>query len=185
MSRNYSIFLLFVIMLMPLASESQTISGPEVKLVNNDLLVTFSIGLEDKSIEAMSKGVDKELKFFIDLFRVWKVWPDEFVLGKTYVRTVKVDPIKKEFVATSSDGSVLIEKRFKTFDSMLAWTVSFRDLKLTNIRGLEPGQYFVRVTVESKVRKLPPVIGYLFIFISENELKIIRDSAFFPIEGAR
>ena len=93
MSRNYSIFLLFVIMLMPLASESQTISGPEVKLVNNDLFVTFSIGLEDKSIEAMRKGVDKELKFYIDLFKVWKAWPDEFVLGKAYVRTVKVDPI--------------------------------------------------------------------------------------------
>ena len=185
MSRNYSIFLLFVIMLMPLASESQTISGPEVKLVNHDLFVTFSMGLEDKSIEAMRKGVDKELKFYIDLFKVWKAWPDEFVLGKAYVRTVKVDPIKKEFVATSSDGSVLIEKRFKSFDSMLAWTVSFRDLKLTNIREFEPGQYFVRITVESKVRKLPPVIGYLFIFISENEFKIVRDSAFFPIEGAR
>jgi hypothetical protein len=185
MSRNYSIILLFVILLLPCASESQTISGPEVKLVNNDLLVSFSTDLEDRSIEAMRKGVDKELKYFIDLFRVWKIWPDEFVLGKTYVRTVKVDPIKNEFVATSNDGSVLLEKRFKSFDSMLAWTVSFRDLKLTNTRELEPGQYFVRVTVESKIRKLPPVIGYLFIFISENEFKIVRDSAFFPIEGAR
>jgi hypothetical protein len=53
------------------------------------------------------------------------------------------------------------------------------------MRELEPGQYFVRVTVESKIRKLPPVIGYLFIFVSENEFKIVRDSALFPIEGAR
>jgi hypothetical protein len=185
MSRCYSIFFLIVVLLMPFASEGQNVSGPELKLSNDDLFVTFSLGLEDKSIEAIKNGVDKELKFFIDLFRVWKVWPDEFVLGKAYVRTVKTDPIKKEFTATSSDGSLLVEKRFKSFESMLAWTVSFKDLKLTNVRELEPGQYFVRVTVESKIRKLPPVIGYLFIFVSENEFKIVRDSALFPIERAR
>jgi hypothetical protein len=129
--------------------------------------------------------VDKELKFYVDLFRVWRAWPDEFVLGKSYTRTVKVDPIKKEFIATSNDGTLLVEKRFKSFESMLAWTVSFRDLKLTNIRELDPGQYFVRITVESKIRKLPPVIGYLFIFISENEFRLVRDSVHFMIEGSR
>ena len=170
---------------MPLVSEGQTIAGPEMKVVNSDLFVTFSVGIENKSIEAMRSGVDKDLTFYIDLFKVWKIWPDEFVLGKSYVRTIRVDPIKKEFIATSSDGSVLVEKRFKSFDSMLAWTVSFRDLKLASVRELEPGQYFVRVTVESKVRKLPPVIGYLFIFISENEFKVVRDSAPVLIEGAR
>lgn len=170
---------------MPLVSEGQTIAGPEMKVVNSDLFVTFSLGIENKRIEAMRSGVDKDLTFYIDLFKVWKIWPDEFVLGKSYVRTIRVDPIKKEFIATSSDGSVLVEKRFKSFDSMLAWTVSFRDLKLASVRELEPGQYFVRVTVESKVRKLPPVIGYLFIFISENEFKVVRDSAPVSIEGAR
>jgi hypothetical protein len=185
MSRIYSIVTLMIALLMPLASESQTISGPEAKLVNNDLYVSFSLGLEDKSIQAMKNGVDKELKFYVDLFRVWRAWPDEFVLGKAYTRTVKVDPIKKEFIATSNDGSLLVEKRFKSFESMLAWTVSFTDLKLTNTRELDPGQYFVRVTVESKIRKLPPVIGYLFIFISENEFRLVRDSVHFMIEGNR
>ncbi len=185
MSRYYRIFLLIGILLMPRASESQTVAGPELKLIQNDLFVTFSLGLENKSIEAIKNGVDKELRFYIDLFRIWKVWPDEFVLGKAYVRTVRADPIKKEFTATSSDGSVLVEKRFKSFESMLAWTISFKDLKLANMRELEPGQYFVRITAESKIRKLPPVIGYLFIFISENEFKIVQDSAPFSITGAQ
>jgi hypothetical protein len=175
---------LFIIaLLMPLSSESQTISGPNVKLVNNDLYVTLSLGLENKIVEAMRNGVDKELKFYIDLFKVWRVWPDEFVLGKAYIRTVKADAIKKEFIATSNDGSVLIERRFKSFESMLDWTITFKDLKLTNTRELEPGEYFVRVTVESKIRKLPPVIGYLFIFVSENEFRIMKDSSHFAIEG--
>jgi len=183
MSRVYSICVFIVALLMPLASESHTVSGPEVKLVNNDLYVTFSLGLEQKSIEAIKNGVDKELKFYIDLFKVWRVWPDEFVLGKAYVRTMRVDPIKKEFVAMSNDGTVLVEKRFKSFESMLDWAISFRDLKLTNTRELESGQYFVRVIVESKIRKLPPVIGYLFIFVSENEFRLIKDSGYLAIEG--
>ena len=183
MSRVYSICFLIVALLMPLSSESQTVSGPEVKLVNNDLYVTFSLGLSQNSIEAIKNGVDKEFKFFIDLFKVWRVWPDEFVLGKAYVRTMRVDPIKKEFVATSNDGTVLVEKRFKSFESMLDWAISFRDLKLTNTRELESGQYFVRVIVESKIRKLPPVIGYLFIFVSENEFRLIKDSGYLAIEG--
>jgi hypothetical protein len=185
MSRIFIIVMLIVALFYPLASESQTIAGPEVKLVNNDLVVSFSLSLQDKSLEAIRGGVDKELKFYVDLFKIWKIWPDEFVLGKAFVKTLKVDPIKKEYVATSGDGSVLIEKRFKSFESMMEWVVVFRDLKLTNIRELEPGQYFVRITVESKIRKLPPVIGYLFIFVSENEFSLVKDSTVLMIEGSR
>lgn len=185
MSRTFSIVILIVALFYPLASESQTLSDPEVKKVNDDLFVSFSLSLDEKSLDAIRSGLDKELKFFVDLFRIWKIWPDEFVLGKAFVKTVKVDPIKKEFVATSGDGSLLIEKRFKSFESMMGWVVAFRDLKLTNIRELEPGQYFVRATVESKIRKLPPVIGYLFIFVSENEFRITKDSTVFTIEGSR
>lgn len=185
MSRIFSILLLVFALFCPRASESQTVAGPEVKLANSDLFVSFSLSLDEKSLEAIRGGVDKELKFYVDLFRIWKIWPDEFVLGKAYVKTLKVDPIKKEYIATSSDGSVQIEKRFKSFESMMDWVVAFRDLKLTNIRELEPGQYFVRVTVESKIRKLPPVIGYLFIFVSENEFRVMKDSTVFTIEGSR
>ena len=185
MSRIFSILMLLIAVFCPRASESQTVTVPEVKLVNNDLFLSFSLSLQDKSLEAIRGGVDKELKFYVDLFKMWKVWPDEFVIGKAYVKTLKVDPVKKEYVATSNDGSLLIEKRFKSIESMMQWVVVFRDLKLTNIRELEPGQYFVRVTVESKIRKLPPVIGYLFIFVSENEFRIMKDSAIFTIEGSR
>jgi hypothetical protein len=80
---------------------------------------------------------------------------------------------------------VIIERRFRSFDSMLAWTLSVADLRLTNTRELEPGQYFVRITAESKIRKLPPVIGQFIIFLSENEFKIRKDSGLIVIEGSR
>src|SRR4030043_1406656 len=150
-------------------SSGAEIIGPEVKLQNNEIYVTTALSLEEKYLEELRNGIPKEFIFYVDLFKVWKIWPDEFVLGKLFVRTLKCDPVKTEYIATSSDGSTLIEKRFKSFESMVRWAVSIHNLKLVNTRELESGAYFIRITVESKIRKLPPVIGYFMIFLSENE----------------
>ncbi len=176
---------LFLSVLIPAAAEGQEISGLDVRLVNNDIYVSFSLAPGTKYIEEIREGIDKELKLYIDMFRVWKVWPDEFVMGKFYSRRMKVDPIKKEYVATSFDGNVIIERRFRSFERMLAWTLSVKDLKLTNTRELDPGQYFVRITAESKIRDLPPMIRQFFVFISENEFKIRKDSGDFVIGAGR
>lgn len=176
---------LFLSVLIPAVTEGQEISGPEVRLANNDIYVSFSLVPGANYIEEIREGIDKELKLYIDLFRVWKIWPNEFVLGKFYSRRMKVDPIKKEYVATSFDGNVIIERRFRSFETMFAWTMSVKDLKLTSTRELDPGQYFVRVTVESKIRNLPPMIRQFFVFLSENEFKIRKDSGVFVIGGGK
>jgi hypothetical protein len=183
MVRTLVASVLFVLLSFPAMAPAQVISGPEVKINGGDIYVTFHLDLGPKHEEELREGIDKELKFYTDLFRVWKVWPDEFVTGRMFTRTLKVDPIKGEFVSTSLNGNVLVERRFKSFQTMLKWALSVKDLKLVNVRDLEPGQYFVKVTVESKVRKLPPVIGYLFIFVSENDFKISKDSPAFMVEG--
>jgi hypothetical protein len=185
MSRLLAISLLLVYILLPSLSEGQEISGPEVNVRTGQIHVGFGLDLEPRFIQGIREGIDKELKFYIDLFRIWKIWPDEFIVGRTYTRTVKVDPIKGEYVATSLNGNILIEKRFRSFDSMLSWVLSFKDVKLADTRELEPGQYFVRVTVESRIRKLPPVIGYFIIFLSEDEFKIHKDSNVFTLGGER
>jgi len=166
-------------------SSGAEITGTEVKLKDNEIYVTTALSLDENQIQELRNGIAKEFRFYIDIFRLWKMWPDEFVLGKLFVRTLKCDPVKTEYIATSSDGSTLIEKRFKSFESMVRWAVSINDLKLVNTRELEPGVYFVRVTVESKIRKLPPVIGYFMIFLSENEFKIKKDSSPFNIGTAK
>jgi hypothetical protein len=162
-------------------SVAEQITGPEVKLHDSDIYVTTSLSLDENHLRELSNGITKELKFYIDLFRVWKVWPDEFILGKYLVRTLKSDPVKMEYTATSSDGSTLIQKRFKSFGSMLKWALSIDNLKLANTHELEPGEYFVRITVESKIRKLPPVIGYFMIFLPENEFRVKKDSPLITI----
>jgi hypothetical protein len=155
------------------------INGPELKLQDNQIRVTTSLSLNDKSLQELRNGVTKELRFTVDLFRVWKVWPDEFVAGKAFIRTLKGDPVTMEYQAISGDGSTVVQKKFKSFESMIQWALSITDVKLANIRDLEPGVYFIRVTVESKIRKLPPVIGYFMIFLPENEFKIRKDSPYF------
>jgi hypothetical protein len=187
-SKFKSFFCLFLVSGYLLLSHSMSngaeITGPEVKLYNDEIYVSTALSLDEKYIQELRNGITKEFRFYIDLFKVWKIWPDEFVLGELIVRTLKCDPVKMEYIATSSYGSTLIEKRFKSFESMVKWAVSIDNLKLTSTKELEPVTYFVRLTVESKIRNLPPVIGYFLIFLPENEFKIKKDSPVFKI-GAK
>jgi hypothetical protein len=179
-------FMIIIVLLLCAVSSSFAgeITGPEVKFHENEIHATASLLLDDKYLQEIRNGIKKEFRFYIDIFRVWNLWPDEFVSSKSFTRTLMSDPVKTEFIATSNDGNTQIRKRFKSLESMLKWALSFDDIKLANVRDLDPGVYFVRVTVESKIRQLPPVIGYFMIFLPENEFKIRKDSSYFSI-GAR
>jgi len=176
-------FLLFggCLLFFPSITRCAEIIGPETKIVNNEIHVTTGLILDEKQMQDLKNGIAKEITFYIDLFRVWNMWPDEFVLGKTIVKTLWVDPVKKEYVAASSDGVTIVERRFNELDSLLNWSLSIRDLKLTNTRELEPDGYFVRITVESRLRKLPPLISYLFFFVPEKEFTKVKDSPKFSV----
>lgn len=175
------VFSLQISFLIISPSDSAEIAVPEIRINNNEIFVTTGLLLNEKQVQELKDGIAKEITFYIDLFRVWKMWPDEFVLGKSFVKNLKADPVKKEYVATSFDGSTIIEKRFNELDSLLKWALNISELKLTNIRGLDPADYFIRITVESRIRKLPPVISYLFFFVPEKEFKKTKDSPSFRI----
>ncbi len=156
---------------------SYQINSISVAIVNNnEISVTTSLSPEAKFVEDLNEGMTKELVFYIDMFRVWKIWPDEFVKGRKISRILKSDPIRREYIAISIDGNVSIEKRFKDIDSMLSWSLNITDIKLTGVNNLEAGKYFVKATVESNIKKLPPVIGYFLFFISEREFSVSRNS---------
>jgi len=181
----YYFLCIFCILLFSSVSIAAEITGPEVKIQGNEIYITTSLSLDEKQLNELRNGIKKEYGFYIDIFRVWNLWPDEFVLSRSFVRSLRSDPVKMEFIATSIDGNTQTKKRFKSFDSMLKWALSFENLKLINVHDLEPGTYFVRVTVESKIRKLPPVIGYFMVFLPENEFKIRKDSPYFTLGTAR
>lgn len=166
---------------LPISAKCAEITNLEVLVEKNSLHVSTAISLDEKHISELRNGIEKEIRFYIDIFKMWNVWPDEFIMGKFSIRTIKYDPVKTEYIATSNDGSKMIEKRFTSFETMLKWALSIDTLELAIPKDLEPGAYFIRVIVVSKIRQLPPVLRDLLIFIPENEFKIKKDSAVFYI----
>lgn len=159
------------------------IANVNVRMSSNEIYVTSSITPAPKLMEDLNEGLTKEFAIYIDLFRAWGFWPDEFVLGKKMTRILRSNQIKREYVASSLYGNIHLEKRFKDIESMVVWAMNIGDIKLSNIKELDPGNYFVKVTIESRARKLPPVIGHLLFFVPEKEFSVSKNSQTFQINN--
>lgn len=169
--------LIIFLILLPYNLYGVEITGPAIQLKNEEVFVSAGLLLDDKNLLDIKKGISKEVTFYIDLFREWKTWPDEFIAGAKFVRTLESDPIKKEYTASSFDGATLTKKRFRDIEAMLGWALNIKDYRLINARELETANYFVRITVEAHMRKLPPIVGYLLFFVPEKDFKVTRNSS--------
>ncbi len=178
---SLTLFIMLLLFDKANVARAADIIGPDVRLIDNEIIVSTALTLDEKIMEELKKGISKEITLYVDLFRIWSMWPDEFITGKKIVNTMSVDTIKGEYEAMSYDGITFIKKRFKDFDSMLRWALNIRDIKVADIKGLEKSDYFIRVTAESRLRKLPPVIGYLLFFVPERDFRIVKDSPKFSV----
>ncbi len=169
----------------PPAALASEMVGPDVALDNGNIVVSASLVLDPEKLDDIEKGLAKEIDFYVDLFRVWRKWPDEFVLGRKITRTLKCDSVKKEYVASSLEGTALREKRFSDCPSLIRWALRIEPIRLTSTRELEPARYFVKVTAESRIKRLPSVVGYLFFFIRDKEFKVHNKSPEFTVNGYR
>ena len=170
---------------LPSMVSGAELSVPEVFFGSDEIFVNATVTLDEKGLADLKNGVEKELTFYLDVYRVWNVWPDEFITGKKIQKILTADPVKKEYVASSFDGATRIKKRFRDFDSMLNWALTIKGQAVAYLKELEPASYFVRVSVESRLRSLPPVIGYLLFFVPEKEFKIRADSPNFTVGYGR
>ena len=185
MKRLLSFFLFFLFFPSSHSSGAEIV-GPEVHIINSEVVVDAEICPDEKILNELRDGAAKEITFFIDLFKVWSGWPDEFIVGKKYVMTLQEDPVKGEHIATSFDGETHIKKRFRNFESMLSWALNKKNVRLVDhVKELQPGDYYVKVTVQSRLRKLPPVIGYLLFFVPENDFVVSRNSVVFTVGGEK
>ncbi len=160
---------------------SNQIDNIMVRINNDEIYVTTNFIPDSNFIESITAGVSKEVVFYIDLFRIWNVWPNEFVKGAKIMRILKSDPIKREYSVITFDNNQTIEKRFKDISGMLSWGLTITDYKITNIKDLEPGSYFIKVTVESNIKRLPPFVGYFLFFLSQSEFTVSKKSHRFMI----
>jgi hypothetical protein len=181
--RTFILFLVInaVILLHVNATEGVEIGTVYVEIKEDSLIVNSDLHLDEDQIEDLQNGIEKEITFYVDLFRQWSVWPDEFISGIRIKRKIKSDPVKNEFSINSNGNESNDEQRFSSLASLLSEALSLKDVKLSSINHLRPGRYFVKVSAESRIRKLAPIIGYLLFFVPEMEFKVEKNSDIFEI----
>lgn len=176
---------LCLVLSLPLVSagESSAASIDQVSFAQKGSFISVSSSLliDEQHIHDLRNGVKKEFVFYVDLFRKWELWPDEFISGIKFARTISSDPIKKEYIVISDDGMTRNERRFNSLDTLLDEGLKINVKDAFSTLGLQAGTYFIRITVESRIRKLAPIIGYLLFFVPEKEFTIKRDSASFEV----
>jgi hypothetical protein len=171
----------FLVPLVAKAAERNSIGSVSVSRENSLVTVNAELELGDSSLTDLSDGMQKEFIFYLDLFRVWSFWPDEFIHGIKIAHVIKSNPVKKEFTLKSRYGESVNEQRFNSLDSLLPHALKIENIQAFTIEGLPVGQYYVRVTVESRIRKLAPIVGYLLFFVPEKEFTVWKNSAAFEV----
>lgn len=175
--------LFITLLILPSTVFSTEISGPTITTEDDTILVSTGLSYLGKLESTIETGIEKKIVFTMELFRVWDLWPDEFVISKKIKRTIRYDNLRGLYLVTSRDGASLIQKKFNDFHIMKAWAFKIEDIHIANKRELEPGSYYVKVLVESKSKKLPAVIGILMLFLPEVEMVKTKESKPFNIEG--
>ncbi|KJU83312.1 hypothetical protein MBAV_004504 [Candidatus Magnetobacterium bavaricum] len=163
-------------------ASSEEIAGPEFVINGGVVRVSLTLSLTDEQVSLIREGLEKELVFYIDLFRKWQLWPDEFIRGKKITRNIKANPVKGEFKVVSTDETTILEKRFSSFDSMLRWSLHVKDVQITLNELSDTGVYFIRITVESVRQKPPQLYSYVLFFANDKDFKIKKDSDDFKIK---
>jgi hypothetical protein len=179
--RKAALAVIFVlaVLYMPAPGCASDITTLSFRQINKDIVVNASLQLDEKMIDDLNSGLSKEIVFNVELFRYRKIWPNEFIAGKTIVRLLQSNPIKREYIGTSIDGKVKTVKRFKDISSMIAWGANVEELTLANISMEEDGDYFVKVSAEARMLTMPAVVGYILFFLPTKEFGVSKDSTLF------
>ncbi|MBF0568533.1 DUF4390 domain-containing protein [Candidatus Magnetominusculus dajiuhuensis] len=168
--------ILLAALLLPALVAAQEITGVEYSVSGGSITVSVALSIDESQTSLIREGLQKEFVFYIDVFRRWSLWPDEFIRGKKVSRTIHANSVKGEYKVVSSDETAILEKRFMSFKSMLRWALLVKDIKI-DMSGLEEdAQYFIRVTIESIKQKPPQVIGYVLFFVDDRDFRIKKDT---------
>lgn len=182
------LFFLFIIFTPVLVyGKGEQISDVIVNQGSEDLIVSSALtgGFSKDFEDALKNGFEKEITFYIEIYRKWNFWPDEFIFSKKVQKTIKYDGLKKMYYASSYDGLYLEEKVFDDYERMKTWVSKIVDIKAIPLSFLKPkATYFVRIKAESKFKKLPPILENLLFFIATTDFEAPwKRSTFFSIKG--
>jgi len=157
------------------------IKGPEVRIINNKIIVNTSIDYVKGFKELIESGIEKELVFRIELIKNHRFWPDEFVVGRKIRRYIGYDALRDRYYLSWKRGGDYTRRYFEEFEDMRPLIFSVRGVDLMDTRALEKGTYYVRIIVESKSRQRIRLMGLLMYLMPEVEMSLIKESPPFRI----
>lgn len=185
--RKYSFILLFAVYsflaAIPANAATPRIIGPDMRIVDNNIIVSISIDNFKDLEKTVKAGIKKEIVFTAELLRVWILWPDEFIVSKKFEKIIKYDNLRDQYLASSYDGITRAQIKFKDYEEMRDWIFSVNTFNLANTKGLEPSNYYVRIIVESKSLDQLPLLGHLSNFIPAVEMTLAKESDRFTVRG--
>ncbi len=181
------LFIALCAVLTALSSHASTpnIIGVGMKIIDNNIIVNLSVENVAEFEATINSGIEKEIVFTVELLRVWNFWPDEFVVSKKIKKVIRYDNLREQYRASSYDGIIRTEKKFRDYTAVKNWIFSVDGINLAHIKELEPGRYYIRAIVESKSLKQLPLTGFLMHFIPEVEMSLARESMPFLVEAGR
>lgn len=157
------------------------IAGPDMEIIDNNIIVKTSIADTSDLEQTIRFGSGKEFIFTVELMRIWKFWPDEFVVSKKIRKIIKYDNLREQFRASFRDGTVRTDRKYNDFIALKDWIFTADAINIANVRELEPGKYYIRVIVESKSREQLPLIGFLIYLVPEVEMSLAKESRPFSV----
>ena len=174
--------LFFILTATTLTDATPRIIGPDIRIMDNNIIINLSISDVAEIEKTIKSGIEQEIVFTVELLRVWRFWPDEFVVSKKIEKTISYDNLRQQYRASSYNGIDRIKMNFKDYDSMKNWIFNVNSINLANIKGLDPSKYYIRIVVESKSIEHLPIVGFLMHFIPEIEMSLAKESRPFVIK---
>lgn len=153
----------------------------DIQKQTKSLWIKASIIPSEDFIEDFKNGLSKDLFISIGLFRKWSIIPDEFIAGIQIKRRLNPDPIKGEFIVESIEPPYLKEKHFKNWQEALQWALKIESLQISDLSNIESGKYYIKITVESNIKRLPSVLEHILFFIPRYDKKIEKKSEDFKL----
>ncbi len=161
------------------------IVGPDMKIIDNDIIVSLSIENISELESTIKSGIGKEIVFTVELMRACRFWPDEFVVSKKIDKIIKYDNLRDQYHASTYDGINRIKNNIDQYSAVKDWLFSAKHINLANIKELDPSSYYIRVVVESKSLEQLPFIGFFMHFIPQVEMSLAKESSPFIVEESK
>ena len=166
---------------VPANATAPRIIGPDIRIVDNNIIVSLSIDNFKELETTIKAGIKKEIIFTAELLRAWNLWPDEFIVSKKFEKVVKYDNLRDQYLVSSYDGITRVQKKFKDYDALRYWIFNANTFNLANTKELDPSNYYIRIVIESKSLDQIPLLGFLTNFIPAVEMSLAKESAHFRI----